>query len=295
MLYQRAEDGFPEGADDVMREGYGPIPSATKFQLGFGYEIPVEVLGWQWSATFNRWAAVVRFFVGQPEVVTFPDLSSPPIRVSVDPAKIGHRIADIGPGGTEHNVQTVGPWPQEPPAGSAEAVAQAAETIERLRGEVDCGTTLKATQEQREGLAAEVERLKEELEETRRRHDADARDLGAARAAVLEETERAFKAETEADSIAAALETVHGLLSEARGVAEEAKLEIAAHQEELERQGAAAGTLATLIEERTEQREALADALQAAIPALEHFDWCMKGSSSVLPAAREALRKAGRS
>lgn len=55
--------------------------------------------------------------------------------VSVDPAKIGHRIADIGPGGTEHNVETVGPWPPEPPAGSAEAVAQAAET---LRGRWQC-------------------------------------------------------------------------------------------------------------------------------------------------------------
>lgn len=30
--------------------------------------------------------------------------------VSVDPSKIGFRIADIGPGGTEHNVKTDTAW-----------------------------------------------------------------------------------------------------------------------------------------------------------------------------------------
>lgn len=31
-------------------------------------------------------------------------------RVSVNPNKLGFRIADIGPGGKEHNVQTGGAW-----------------------------------------------------------------------------------------------------------------------------------------------------------------------------------------
>lgn len=31
-------------------------------------------------------------------------------QVSVDPSKLGYRIADIGAGGAEHNVQTGGAW-----------------------------------------------------------------------------------------------------------------------------------------------------------------------------------------
>ena len=35
------------------------------------------------------------------------------VRISVNPSKIGHRMADIGPGGKEHNVKTSVNWPTE--------------------------------------------------------------------------------------------------------------------------------------------------------------------------------------
>ena len=44
------------------------------------------------------------------------------IQVSVDPEKIGHRIADVGPGGAESNVVTVGPFPVEPERLKAEQI-----------------------------------------------------------------------------------------------------------------------------------------------------------------------------
>lgn len=61
ILHQRAEDGYPEGADRIMREEYGQIPWALLFQSPTGYEIPSKVYGWQWSVTFNRWTALVTF------------------------------------------------------------------------------------------------------------------------------------------------------------------------------------------------------------------------------------------
>lgn len=65
-LHQRAADGYPAGADAIMREGYGPIPDAQRFQsnTGYGYEEPTAIHGWQWSTTFNRWAALVTFANG---------------------------------------------------------------------------------------------------------------------------------------------------------------------------------------------------------------------------------------
>lgn len=66
-LLKRAADGYPIGADGVMREAYGPIPDAP-----YGFvnpsmgaigtpDIPVTVHGWQWSTTFSRWSALVTF------------------------------------------------------------------------------------------------------------------------------------------------------------------------------------------------------------------------------------------
>lgn len=75
-LYQRGLDGFPLGADRVMREAYGQIPDATNFQhhRNFGYEKPTVVHGWQWSTTFGRWGAVVTFADGW-HGRTWPDQS----------------------------------------------------------------------------------------------------------------------------------------------------------------------------------------------------------------------------
>ena len=61
-LYQRAEDGYPVGADDLMKRAYGPIPEAAEFQHGSGRKAtPETVHGWQWSTTFGRWTALVTF------------------------------------------------------------------------------------------------------------------------------------------------------------------------------------------------------------------------------------------
>ncbi|WP_258570025.1 hypothetical protein [Burkholderia sp. MBR-1] len=60
-LRQRAADGFPTGADAIMREAYGPIPEATHFQRHYCYIVPTTVHGWAWSTTFGRWSALVTF------------------------------------------------------------------------------------------------------------------------------------------------------------------------------------------------------------------------------------------
>ena len=62
-LYQRGADGFPIGSDKVMRDFYGPIPNSTRFQSNdsYRYEKPLQIHGWQWSTTFNRWSALVEF------------------------------------------------------------------------------------------------------------------------------------------------------------------------------------------------------------------------------------------
>jgi len=66
ILYQRAPDGYPVGADSLMKESYGKIPDAEFFQSnqGYGYVKPVTVYGWSWSTTFNSWRALVKFADG---------------------------------------------------------------------------------------------------------------------------------------------------------------------------------------------------------------------------------------
>ena len=75
-LYQRAEDGFPVGADSFLRSSYGPIPDAIEFQhhSGYHYEKPVTIAGWEWSVTFGRWRALVTFADGW-RGFTWPNLS----------------------------------------------------------------------------------------------------------------------------------------------------------------------------------------------------------------------------
>ena len=63
-LHQRGEDGYPVGADDVMKRAYGPIPEASEFQHGGGRATPEQVHGWQWSNDFGRWSALVTFADG---------------------------------------------------------------------------------------------------------------------------------------------------------------------------------------------------------------------------------------
>lgn len=60
-LYERGADGYPVGADDVLRSACGPIPDAEHFQDGSTMQTvkPTTIHGWQWSETFRRWGAVV--------------------------------------------------------------------------------------------------------------------------------------------------------------------------------------------------------------------------------------------
>lgn len=62
-LVQRGADGYPVGADALMRQAWGPIPAATEFQHhdGSGYKVPLQVHGWSWSTTFGSWSAQVTF------------------------------------------------------------------------------------------------------------------------------------------------------------------------------------------------------------------------------------------
>lgn len=70
-LCQRGDDGFPVGAESVMRKAWGKIPDATEFQKGLRLEVPAEVHGWSWSTTFGRWSAYVTFADGW-EGYTYP-------------------------------------------------------------------------------------------------------------------------------------------------------------------------------------------------------------------------------
>lgn len=79
-LYQRAADGYPENSDQCQREAWGPIPFATRYQHGryptlVGYTVPAIVHGWVWSATFNRWSALVTFADGWCGY-TFPEIAT---------------------------------------------------------------------------------------------------------------------------------------------------------------------------------------------------------------------------
>ena len=71
-LYQRGPDGYPMGADKVLREACGPIPDPDQpFQGKKGWERPTKIYGWQWSDHFHRWTAFVRFPDGF-ETWTYP-------------------------------------------------------------------------------------------------------------------------------------------------------------------------------------------------------------------------------
>lgn len=71
-LYQRGPDGYPLGADRILREACGPIPDPDQpFQGKKGWERPAEIYGWQWSDHFHRWTAFVRFPDGF-ETWTYP-------------------------------------------------------------------------------------------------------------------------------------------------------------------------------------------------------------------------------
>lgn len=65
-MHRRGDDGFPLGADGVMRDAYGKIPVAAdgKFQHNYGTERPIAIRGWAWSEAFRRWGALVTFADG---------------------------------------------------------------------------------------------------------------------------------------------------------------------------------------------------------------------------------------
>ena len=61
-LYQRGPDGYPIGADKIMRDAWGPIPDPDQpFWSGKGFIKPVKIYGWQWSPDYHSWRAYVRF------------------------------------------------------------------------------------------------------------------------------------------------------------------------------------------------------------------------------------------
>jgi uncharacterized membrane protein (UPF0127 family) len=60
--YQRGADGYPVGADKIMRDAWGPIPDPGQpFWSGKGFVKPVKIYGWQFSPDYNHWRAYVRF------------------------------------------------------------------------------------------------------------------------------------------------------------------------------------------------------------------------------------------
>lgn len=63
-LYQRGDNGYPIGADEIMKQAYGVIPEAIEFQHGGGRGTPERVHGWQWSSDFSCWSALVTFADG---------------------------------------------------------------------------------------------------------------------------------------------------------------------------------------------------------------------------------------
>jgi hypothetical protein len=54
--------------DTPFSEAYGPdwkcIRESTGFYHNYGYEVPAEIHGWEWSTTFGRWSALVTFADG---------------------------------------------------------------------------------------------------------------------------------------------------------------------------------------------------------------------------------------
>jgi len=76
-LYQRDEaTGYPVGSDTPQRESWGKIPenNGGEFLVPVGaigaYGVPDAVLGWNWSATFGRWSALIVW--GGKKVWSFP-------------------------------------------------------------------------------------------------------------------------------------------------------------------------------------------------------------------------------
>lgn len=64
-LRQRGADGYPVGADKLLRDAYGQIPEAELFQHPhMAPQKPTQLVGWDWSVTFGRWSALVEFADG---------------------------------------------------------------------------------------------------------------------------------------------------------------------------------------------------------------------------------------
>ncbi|MFC1910462.1 DUF192 domain-containing protein [Chloroflexota bacterium] len=65
-LYQPGRDGYPVGADKIMRHAWGPIPDPDQpFWSSRGYIKPSKIYGWQFSPDYNEWRAFVRFPHGE--------------------------------------------------------------------------------------------------------------------------------------------------------------------------------------------------------------------------------------
>jgi uncharacterized membrane protein (UPF0127 family) len=61
-LYQRGNDGYPAGADKVMRDSWGLIPHPDQpFWSGKGFIKPAKIYGWSFSPDYNHWRAYVQF------------------------------------------------------------------------------------------------------------------------------------------------------------------------------------------------------------------------------------------
>lgn len=72
-MYQRGADGFPIGADKIMRQAYGRIPDPNqRFYSRAGFQKPKTVHGWSWDETFKRWGAYVTFSYGD-QTFTYPE------------------------------------------------------------------------------------------------------------------------------------------------------------------------------------------------------------------------------
>jgi hypothetical protein len=55
-----------------IRQAWGKIPREDQdFQSDNGWERPVEIYGWGWAPSFNRWSAYVRFTNGK-DIWTYP-------------------------------------------------------------------------------------------------------------------------------------------------------------------------------------------------------------------------------
>ena len=64
-LYKRGSNGYPVGADEIMRKAYGKIPKANQeFQGKQGWAYPKKVYGWGWNHEHRRWIAMVEFHDG---------------------------------------------------------------------------------------------------------------------------------------------------------------------------------------------------------------------------------------